>query len=415
LPSSAPESGAGGTRARPSRAGALAVTVWTLLFLGVIDAGAVFYDVATAFHGFATWRPGLRVVMHPDPQAVPGVQGPSRVSTNRRGMRGPEGPGRGQLALLAFGGSTTECLFLDDARTWPRLVERGLDAAAGGDVAWLGNLATSGANSRHYRLQLKNILPQEERVDLVIGMPGMNDLHRVLGAPAGWRPLEEATRAEREQMVRRAFAVVPGPEAGLEPAARFARRYRPDALVERLRRLTTPPAPPPNPFALNVDGTAYERWRRLRRQAAGFRDDLPDLSAALGEYRRNLRALVTLSLQRGARIVFVTQPAIWRADLEPELERRLWQGGIGRFQSGPGHTYYSPAALARALDLYNGVLLEVCASTPAECIDVRPQVPRDGSSFYDDNHFTDAGARRVADAVVRGIVGRRLLPLGEED
>lgn len=95
----------------------------------------------------------------------------------------------------------------------------------------------------------------------------------------------------------------------------------------------------------------------------------------------------------------MTQPAMWRADLTEPLLNLLWMGGVGDFQTGKGHEYYTPAALASALDSYNATLLEVCRQTSVECIDLAAMLPKDETTFYDDVHFNETGSRRVAQVV----------------
>jgi hypothetical protein len=150
-------------------------------------------------------------------------------------------------------------------------------------------------------------------------------------------------------------------------------------------------------------------WRGFRGQATRFRDALPDLAPALDEYARSLRAAVAAVRSRGQRIILMTQPAIWREDLDPALIRLLWMGGVGEFQDHGGREYYTPGALRRAMDLYNRTMLEVCVELGVECIDLANLLPRDGSMFYDDVHLTEAGSRRIAEIVAehlaRGLPG----------
>jgi hypothetical protein len=119
----------------------------------------------------------------------------------------------------------------------------------------------------------------------------------------------------------------------------------------------------------------------------------------LDEYRANIRALIECAESRHVRIVFLTQPALWRADLPAELERLVWMGGIGDFQRQSGCEYYTVAALAEGMRRYNDAVVEVCAAEGVECIDLDAVIAKDGSMFYDDVHFTEAGARRVAEEI----------------
>ena len=110
-------------------------------------------------------------------------------------------------------------------------------------------------------------------------------------------------------------------------------------------------------------------------------------------------SLAGLAEAYGVRLVFATQPTLWREDLSAEERATLWFGGTGDFLREPGHAYYSVGALAEGMARYNQTLLDVCATRGVECVDLAAEIPRDPSLFYDDCHFTEAGARAVADAL----------------
>jgi hypothetical protein len=54
------------------------------------------------------------------------------------------------------------------------------------------------------------------------------------------------------------------------------------------------------------------------------------------------------------------------------------------------------AALAEGMNLYNQRLLRVCRDRSLECVDLEQALPKEARIFYDDAHFTEAGARLVA-------------------
>lgn len=339
---------------------------------------------------FHVWPPGFEQVLHPRPEYLPGVEGPSRFRANGLGVRGDELPtGRG-LRILALGGSTTECLYLDQEEAWPRLLEKELAAASsgdGGDAVWVGNAGKSGNNTRHHQLQAEALLPRIPNLDAVILLLGVNDLSRVLALDGG------PDRDDR--LVRQAFHVTP---PGLAEGPFFKRT----ALWQALRRLKNRGRA--SPLAQDPQGEVYDVWRRHRAEAPALRDELPNLDAGLAEYAENLRRLARQVTERGARVVLVDQPALWRKGLPEELERLLWMGGVGDFQAEPGHEYYTPDALAAGMAAYNRTLLAVCREVPgALCVELAAELPRDDTTFYDDVHFNEAGSRRVARILAKRI------------
>src|SRR4029077_15626509 len=78
------------------------------------------------------------------------------------------------LRIAAFGGSTTESLFVSEERTWPRLLEVEL-AARLRTTAWVGNFGKSGRNTRQHVLEAKYVLPQFS-ANVALFLVGVNDL-----------------------------------------------------------------------------------------------------------------------------------------------------------------------------------------------------------------------------------------------
>lgn len=80
--------------------------------------------------------------------------------------------------------------------------------------------------------------------------------------------------------------------------------------------------------------------------------------------------------------------------------------------------------LQRGLDSYNEIMLDMCKERNAECLDLASALPKDKSVFYDDVHFTEVGARLVAEEIAtyllskppfqRSSGGSALLPRTEE-
>lgn len=338
--------------------------------------------------------PGLERELAPDPAILPGVSGPSRFVVNSRGLRGDELPPGRAFRVLAVGGSTTQCLYLDQAEAWPQRLQELLGARAPEALpVWVGNAGKAGRRLPEHRVQLEHLLPELGEVDVVVMLLGANDLNRRLNEDAGYRPPDLRRRAVRDELLARAFDLYPRDYALVPP-----RRSALYALVDRAlaaRRIR-------RHWQMIEDrrGGNYVVWRELRARASHVREALPDLRSALDAYASDLRAVRALASARGVRVVFLTQPFVYRDDLPPEHVDLLWMGWVGERQTDPGQEYYSVPALARAYAAFNRTLLDVCRETAAECIDLEPLLPKDTRSFYDDIHFNEAGSERVARALL---------------
>jgi lysophospholipase L1-like esterase len=292
-----------------------------------------------------------------------------------------------EYRILAVGGSTTESAQLDESEAWTTLLESSLDSMTDGPV-WVGNAGRSGLTSREHALHLKYLLPQYPRIDAVMALVGANDMLSALRR--GWeyelpRPVTDSL--EERNVIPRAFAVYP---AG---AVRGVSWYRRSALWHTARRARLG-WNARRSFDL-ADAQGLMRARLKRARTLPWVDSLPPLEGPLAEYRRNLQTMADLASANRVRLVLVTSPSLWRERMPDAEAVDLWMGWLGPDWQGASG-YFTTGALARAMAAFNQALLGVCRDREIECVDAASKMPRDTAMFYDDVHFTEAGARRLA-------------------
>jgi lysophospholipase L1-like esterase len=310
------------------------------------------------------WPPHLRSVMRPNPAIIPGASRETRFTVNSDGIRGPELPARdAAYRILCIGGSTTECVYLDDAAAWPALLMRQLNAAQPASQVWVGNAGMSGRTvAAHVRLILgPRRLPD---LDCVIVLAGINDLIEfLLGADL----IRERSlfNDELRPIWKGSMAMV--------LLRRAVKRYKAALVIE------------------DEAGQGYEAVRRHRR-ASPVIDELPDLHPALERYRNHLLRLTATCRARRLRLILLTQPVMWKEGLSPAAADLLWIGRDARDR------YFPPRRLREAIDQYNETLKSVARQEQVEIVDLSSMSGGE-SYFYDDCHFTEAGAQEVADRV----------------
>ena len=370
--------------------GALATLLLTEHALRLLDPLAL-------SSGYAIWQPNLRARALPRQDLLPGIKGESRITTNAQGFRGDPMPTDDREMIVTLGGSTTECLYLDDDEAWPGALQAILNRQASGHGFWVGNAGVSGHGTRHHLVQAEVLLALYPRIDIIVMLVGINDLLIRLRADESFVPLQKKPPEYKQYLVRKAFHRLPQarPRGLLEPA--YLRK-----IVSRALQGEQAPAGMQE-LVLDDSGLKVERWREHRQDVKVFRAELPDLGPALAEYRANLERIVESTRRDGRKtsLVLMTQPTMWRAGLPRELSRLLWLGGIGPYMKRPGQPYYSVEVLAEAMGRYNKVTLDVCARHRLRCLDLDAILPKDTRSFYDDCHFNEGGARRVAEALAR--------------
>lgn len=370
---------------------AYVLLVWLLLFAVTEGLLRVWYPAPTRHY---VWPPGLRVDFLTSAAATPGVAGPGRFRTNSLGLRSDEPFADARRVVYVFGGSTAADLYLDQEEAWVQRVQEGLNRIPGQPRTWVGNLARPSLASVHNLIHFDRLLPELPRANLLVDLIGVNDLQLALKSSY----LEPTP----ERNLDWAFALRP-PEGGVASRLATVRAVRFVWRTWQQARLG---------FVQTRDGARYARLRECRQTAplANLVDVLPDLAPALEEYRRNLQALAERARAYGAPIVFLTQPTLWAKDMGASERSRLLAGGIGPIKTWCTHQrYYSPQALAAGMQAFNDVLRDVCRAPGMTCRDLAAALPPRAAYFYDDMHFSEAGAARVAELVV-GWIGELRAP-----
>ncbi|MBX7166411.1 MAG: SGNH/GDSL hydrolase family protein [Pirellulales bacterium] len=363
------------------RAAAIRIATTTVAFTTALvlvelafTALAAWFVPGSAAGPWYVWPPNYTCVVTPGDAL--GVAPQGRFSTNALGLRGPTLPQQGDYRILCVGGSTTECLYLDDARTWPAVLSRELGGAR--RHVWVGNAGRSGLTTVDHLTLLENWSPAAT-MDCWVVLCGVNDLGLQLN---GTYDAEVARSWERTFAYRRPGWSAPWARPLYRNLYTWTLAARGGDRLKRLVRGTSREA------QQDVKAAWLAHLRR-ERQAGTRSDELPDLQPFLVAYERNLRRLIDLARQRHVRLVFLTQPVLWQEPMSSELEALCWGGRC------PDGRYRSTAVLSRAMAAYNDRLRQVCRAESVECVDLAEQVAPSTATFYDDCHFNDHGADTV--------------------
>jgi len=339
--------------------------------------------------GYYFMPPRHKAVFRPQPSIMPGVSGDSNFYTNSNGVRGDEFTAQDTYRILAIGGSTTECSYLDQPETWTNLLQETLNRNTRNQKVWVGNAGLSGTTTRHHLVAMQYLPVREMKINAVILLIGINDLSVRLSRDKDYDPNFLEKPEVKKELLYRTFSGT----YHLYPEDPF---YKRTALWQMLRQAKQMMS---MEHIEDEGGRIYVTWREHRRAASEMRDALPDLSSALEEYTRNINMIIDLAQEKSVRLILMTQPTMWRAGLPQDLDALLWLGGIGDFQKESGKPYYSVTALEKAMKAYNDTLLKVCRERSLECLDLASLLEKDTTVFYDDAHFNESGARKVAEAL----------------
>lgn len=347
---------------------------------------------------YYVWQPDLRHVFSPDSTIFYGIHGNKTFSINHQGLRGDlllknvedKTGKRKRLSYhrLFLGGSTTECLYLDNSETWWHLWDS-ISSSKNHKIAG-GSIGKSGISSMDHYLQMKYFVPQLKYVDEVILMVGLNDLMKRLSSDTAFENDFRWTPAIEDSLVRIAFL-----RKGRNYEKSILKRT---ALFELVQRFYHRLQPGGVKWMIQDDhGESLKRWRQYRAAAKVLRDTLPDMTGALKEYLRNLELIYDEAQKQQLRLVFINQAAMYKDTMSREDQHLLWMGWVGESPKGAGGTYYTTRALREGLNRYNNTLKFFCEEHHLIYVDIDAVLPRDTSVFYDDCHFNEHGAQKLAE------------------
>lgn len=295
-------------------------------------------------------------------------------SKNSLGFRGPDPPPdfASRLTILTVGGSTTECLYLSDGKTWSDVMAAHLAPRLPG--VWVNNAGLDGHSSFGHLILLKTIVARM-RPTVVLFLVGANEIGR--DSLNGFD----------------AYALPGGGWAGWLSAA--AARSEAASVLLNLIRAGRARRSGVGHVALNV-----ATHKQLSMTEAEVQANVGVFSRFLPGYDSRLTELATVSRANGIEPVFLTQPALFgdARDRTTGVDLALLQGNGNR----NGHAEW------RLLEGYNDVMRAVAARLGVFLIDLAHRVPKDSRYYYDFLHLSNDGGR-IAGEIVAAELGPHLV------
>ena len=335
----------------------------------------------------SSFEPNYRIHTEAE-DGLPGVQGRSLFSTNNMGLRGgamsvPKPAG--EFRIIMVGGSTTECIYLDDSQAVHAALQSELRARLASDRVSIQvyNAGKSGHHSDDHISMIAHRVAHLEP-DMITVFAGINDLAvsvrhfdylHFSGDPR--RRLSSSRligmAATELQIPRRLYYLL--------------KRIRPRADTDITEEITKT--------------SDYRRKVELCR-ATPLSETKPHTDT--DAYRTNLRMIAGLCKACGTKLVFMTQATTWNSKVDPEASNWHWM----LRRSGKR---YREDWMDEAIESLNDVMREVGAEQGVPVYDTARRVPKSLEFFYDDLHFNVKGAAEAARGLADLIVRENLIPV----
>ena len=339
-----------------------------LIFCFVILEITVCVLSPSIFHPSIKLIPDLNVTRSVE---LNGVSPIIHHTTNKWGFRGDSIPDNisDNYFILAIGGSTTQCFYLDDYSTWPNLLQEGLVNLDDKPVI-VQNAGIDGHTSRGHLLMMEHVVPQVNP-DMIIFLVGINDLGLSLKPDRFYNgsPYEE-----------------------IKPIYWLFTKSRLLQMLYSWKQVFF------GEVVLVSHGHTNLVLNKMSQPESTFSDGFEDELISLDEYENNLREIIQLGKEQNIRMLFMIQPTLFDDTDE-------WAMVEGRSAWLNNQEYYiSARTLNRMLDRFNNVTVDVCEDEEVEYLDLASYIPHSSKYYYDAIHFNDAGSELVADFILNYIV-----------
>lgn len=294
---------------------------------------------------------------------------------NRLGFRGSEPPAdlSKVLSLITVGGSTTECFFLSDDRTWPARLEAILKPSI--PSLWVNNAGLDGHSTVGHLVLMKDCVAAL-RPKVVLFLVGLND--SALKQAQGFESQHIQGRIDLDSPKRflKSWALRSEIMAVLENVVRASRAASAGLTHKEIdfSQIQLKHVP------------AEEKEKALREHR----------EVGIGPYEKRLLDLIDLCRENAIDPVLITQPAL----LGHSFIQRTGETERSMDLSGTDFELQW-----EVIQLYNEATTRVAFQEGVFLIHLADEMPKDEMYYYDWYHVTNQGAEKEAE-----ILSQFLLP-----
>lgn len=277
------------------------------------------------------------------------------------------------LNIVFLGGSTTECLYVEEDKRFPYLVGRILEKETRKVNAYNGGVG--GNDSLHSINALINKALRLEP-DIVVVMHNINDLSVLMGQGTYWHDIPTRGVIIEETPIFAAAALARQLKNLLVPKLYIRLRNGIQALREKV----------------GVQQEEYVRPPGVRKI---------DESALVDRFGRNLVMLIEISRAQGATPVLMTMAS--RLSERPD---DVLMGGYGNLPPMSADEYVQ---IRRMFNLFNEKIRRIGAEKQVPVIDLAAKIPMEQRYIYDVIHLTDTGSQLAATIIAETLESQVLV------
>lgn len=311
-------------------------------------------------------------------EGLPGMDSVMLHSTNNVGFRGDSliSPKPiDEKRIFIIGGSTAQCLYIDDSKTLNRILQNELQKTYPQHTLKVYAAAKSGdASDEHLAMLTHRIIHMQP--DIIILFSGINDMRKTiqgydylhLTEQKAYSPRYVYLAATRFQLGRRLYYLFKRPGK------------------EEIREMI--------PLRTN-----YRKLFQIQQQTP-VSDSIPSVNTQ--PYGENLRSMAGICRANGVKLVFMPNQSTWNSAADTSMSRQHWLLTCG------GVTY-KEEYLSAALDTLNQQMKYISNEQLMNLFDLPSVMPKTSRYFYDDCHFNVNGAAEAGKKLATYLTETNLL------
>lgn len=292
-------------------------------------------------------------------------------STNSLGFRGEEPPKdyENYLKIFTSGGSSTKCMFLSDDKTWPFLLDKKLQNNF--HHIWLNNVGFDGHTTFGHLVLLNEYL-LKLKPNIILFLVGINDVGQDSINGYDKAILRSGRDSLKNYLLRNSQLV---------------------SLVLYFRQL----------FGLKRLEFGHAQLDLINLHELILDDDIVKSEIEKRQtqeitlkYESRIKEIIEICKKNKIEPIFLTQPSLIGKGIDPVTGVNLEQVGISKDINGK--IYWG------MLERLNNITKKVCKNFNVHVIDLANLMPRNSNYYYDEVHFTSAGAEKIAELVFNDLL-----------
>jgi lysophospholipase L1-like esterase len=341
---------------------------WLFLSLFIIIAAEIILRI---YNPFPSSVVGDKIILSPNYSkiyknkgAVGDMEPTIIYKRNSIGFRGqePPAPFKDYLTIVAVGGSTTECMFISEGKTWEDQLAGHL--AKSFPRSWINNAGFAGHSTFGHIVLLRDYIVAL-KPSVCLFLIGGNDIDR-----NDLRPNDENFTKTKQRWV-----------------LNLAKK---SVLVNTLLTIYR------NHLAKEKNVADRAGFSLLNKAPLNIPDSIIQKKLKLQEpllaaYASRLKELIRLCKQNQIEPIFVTQPC-----LPGEVVDSISSVNLATF---PMSAEINGKLFWKYMELYNAETKKVAETSGVFLVDLANELPKSSAYFYDLIHYNNAGNARVAEII----------------